>query len=652
MNQAGKERKWSFFPARASTSPPEKGPKKERFAFLSGTRHKSTPPPSSQAQPTKDIDHRWNDADLTIEPGGGGIVPGIDAPISAVNAGERRVKIKCNDAVINLPVNPDTTPMDLIYASTSLFKQPIIPEASILVESYFPLGLERPLRKYEHIRDVMNSWDRDTQNGFILVSAEDHVSYQDLDASSVPFEQPGDLSVFMYYSQKPGKWDKRWITLRSDGQVYIAKKPGAKDKDVTNICHLSDFDVYGPTRRQLKTLKVSKKQCLAVKSQQRSSMFLSTTNFVHFFATDDKALAAQWYKAVQEWRSWYLINKVGVPPSNPTGETRTQRNADAQSVHHAGSMRLSTEVQQNHLISGQMDVPSNAPGAARTSRAQAVHAQKLAQREKRAPPLSFSNKLTKERSGASISSLQSAPHIIQGPSPQTDGDETFSPTGLLGRSYSQRQRQQRQRELASNQEGPFVSGPSLLASAQQTTRNQSVRSKHEPPGLKNSSSQPQLPRPLIDFSNASYGEPLQHAKKGRGYVPETGLSGGLVDVATPPEVALPVLSSSSRRRPVTSSGTTTHDRTKTMAAQAPPVPQNPFSDASPDEDQEGFTGLLARTGQSQGGSGRGRGVMSGDRYAKSPMLDMREAPQFAPGSLLAESENDGSDIRLGGGHSG
>ena len=47
--------------------------------------------------------HRRGDVNATatvgIRPGGGGVVPAVDAPVSAVNAGER-VSISCGRAVV------------------------------------------------------------------------------------------------------------------------------------------------------------------------------------------------------------------------------------------------------------------------------------------------------------------------------------------------------------------------------------------------------------------------------------------------------------------------------------------------------------------------------------------------------------------------
>ncbi|KAK5086939.1 hypothetical protein LTR05_004110 [Lithohypha guttulata] len=231
--------------------------------------------------------------------------PTADAPVSAVNAGDRRVEVRFENSRITLPVTPSTTVKDLLNSSSIVLSQPIDPRTSVLVETYFPLGLERPLRRYEHIREVMNSWDSDTQN-HLMILPKSACAAVGLEQSDAPKEQPSSTMMQLYHSRKPGKWDKHWMILRADGQVTASAK--ANDGHATNVFHMSDFDVYMPTKKELKRLRPPKKICFAIKSQQRSIMFESTENFVHFFATNDKNIADQWYNTVQSWRSWYLVN--------------------------------------------------------------------------------------------------------------------------------------------------------------------------------------------------------------------------------------------------------------------------------------------------------------------------------------------------------
>ncbi|KAI9852008.1 MAG: hypothetical protein M1838_002131 [Thelocarpon superellum] len=629
---------------------------KDRFKLFSRRKAKDDPTPTSFTSPSSQAHAhaRPKDEQPGIEPGGGGIVPGTDAPISAVNAGERRVKIKCGETYINLPVNPDTTPIDLLHAATVRLQKPTVPDASKLVESFTPLGLERPLRQYEKVRDVMNSWDRDSQNGLILLPTEAEAQDRALEAAQVPQDRPGEISAYLHYSRQPGKWEKRWATLRPDGQMFVAKKADAKDKDVTNICHLSDFDIYTPTRRQAKALKAPKKYCLAVKSQQRSSMFLSAANYVHFFAADDQSLAAQWYTAVQGWRSWYLVNRVGVVdrPSTATTEPARTNSSHGQESLHVARRSIQGEIAQNgrpsasRRTSGQGHAPATGDAGVPRSRAAsdanphgAQHevAHHRPPRERRAPPISFPKKLTKAHSEGSRPETSDGEHLIHAIAPPA-GEATFAPNSLLGRTYSQRQETLYQREMTAKEEGPFIDGPSLLRNSSLAQRDRSSthsshRSAVDSPAVHTIGSTPSRyqptpsrtpsqPRPLVDLSGAEHRELPHHQKKGRGYVVDHVPPGGLVDAAT----AASDSPNSSRINSLT--------RTRSAA-------QDPFLDPQQaDRESQMFTGLLARAGTSQGGSGRGRGVKTGHRDATEPLLDLTEVSQFAPGSLLSRAQSD------------
>jgi hypothetical protein len=72
-------------------------------------------------------------------------------------------------------------------------------------------------------------------------------------------------------------------------------------------------------------------------------------------------------------------------------------------------------------------------------------------RERNGPPVSFPHRLFPASGNEPIDESS------------TDSS-TFAPTSLLGRTYSQRQRLQKEREAAANSDGPFITGPSLLNS--------------------------------------------------------------------------------------------------------------------------------------------------------------------------------------------
>ncbi len=484
--------------------------------------------------------------------------PSFDAPISAVNAGERQVIVQFEDRLVYLPVTPSTTPSDIISSPAIQKLRSININTSILLECFKKAGVERPLRKYEHIRDVLNSWDNDTQNTLTIVPSPTGGNDDDLEARNVSKEQPGETSVYLYHSQKPGSWDKRWVTLRSDGQVLV-KKTG---KDPVNICHLSDFDIYVPIPRQMsKRIKPPKKLCFAVKSQQKSSMFLSTANFIHFFSTSDKATATTWYKAVQQWRSWYLVNMLGEGQSNAkaipidklTNSKDLTKPHDVRNEPYNQSRGVHNSTRNGkNTIQREMLQPDGRLRGVSTSQENGHPAIMSARKNKSAPPISFPKTLIQDLA------LEVPTNRGQGPFSKTIEQEPFSSTGLLGRSYSQRQKVQRDGSVDSDSH-PGLNDTSISSPGYE-----------ENGGLKRVSSQRQKPKPLIDLT-PQYQEPPQHLKKGRGVIPQQIPAGGLVDIATSPEIAIPIPPNRAWRRPGTSSGEPCpSSRTNTMRSPTHP----------------------------------------------------------------------------------
>ncbi|KAI9889694.1 MAG: hypothetical protein M1814_005095 [Vezdaea aestivalis] len=647
--------------------PSQSAGEKDKSGFFSRIREKRTPPtspklagPKPAASPSK-RDHK----PIGIEPGGGGIVPGTDAPVSAVNAGERRVSLKCDDKVINLPVTPDTTPVDLIRSAANILSENIIPDQTVLLEAYVKVGLERPLRKYERVRDVLNSWDRDSSNHLLLVPADGESNREELDVSNISTEEPEDISVLINYSQVPGKWKKQWITLRSDGQMLTCKKEGAKD--VTNVCHMSDFDIYTPTKAQLKkVIRPGKKHCFAVKSQEKSTMFMTQTTFVHFFATDDRKLAGHWYRAIHSWRSWYMVHKLGagrkttVPaaimdpsPRKVTAakppQHRTQLSED--SFYQIGSFKPLLTTEEFTQTTAVPQLPAAFSEQLHTDTATRKTSNGRAHRKHSPPPASYPRRLHLETSQQHSKSRSTSPNRDSKPDP------TFAPTSLLGRTYTQRQAAARTRDSArSSTEGPFVSGTTLLSSGIQqdhltTSRSKSIKhdSGHVQAGLHREKSTRQKPQPLLNFDDPEIWQPPQHRGKGRGVKAEP--SSALVDSATTPEVAIPIPPRETWRRPGQNQAAAMQQPSRyrsSASRRAKEVKTDPFADPVPssgargrpsaEHEEEVFTGLLARTGQGWGDGGKGRGVMTGNREADRPMLDLREGSRFAPGSLLATVE--------------
>lgn len=291
---------------------------------------------------------------------------------------------------------------DALDVAIDLLPRAINLTGCALIESYTRLGLERRLRRYERVKDIMGSWDTDNDNAFVVMlseasgaamttaasagekspkekkglfaksSSHDDIGVatssnrvgrnghaSDLDLSSVSRSRsthpPGFVFMSMYHSQKPGRWNKRFITLVEEtGQMVASKKADESrlaflasetsnhsgsnnnnNSDFQNLCHLSDYDIYTPTDAQMrKNLRPPKTYCFAVKSQQRTTVFLNTDNYVHFFSTDDVVQARMFYDRVFAWRSWYLVNRqLALPGRNATAKKKKQEEEQQQQRH-------------------------------------------------------------------------------------------------------------------------------------------------------------------------------------------------------------------------------------------------------------------------------------------------------------------------------
>lgn len=578
--------------------------------------------------------------------------------------------VVCNKKRIQLPVTPTTTPLDLIKTAATVLTDPIDVRTAVISELFAKVSITRPLRNYEYVRDVMNSWDYDTQNELTIIDSDmDGINQDDLLSYKVSETRPEGMSCFIQYSSRPGKWTKRFMTLRPDGQLVMAKNEKAKEKDQENICTLTDYDIYSVTQQKLARVKPPKKICFAVKSMQKSNIFADESQYVHFFCTNDRGTATIFYRALQGWRSWYLKHQKGegLKKKAPTsrnvsgGEsgqvTSSHMRGESVGSHYqlgAFTTLLDLDDFNQTLDSIEVHRPGEFPDNKPLSKldTMGMHARKKSLRVKQPPPTAFSRSgLASEMSSQPLTRSGSVRRSID-----RQEEETFAAGGLLGRAYTQRQAAVQNRDQS--QAGPFTEGPSLLnnmgraaqisANESGLKRSSSVRSNHHrrtSSDLQRSASKrvPVLPEPLIDLT-PTYRPPPQHANKGKGFNPGAG-AGPLVECATSIEEAIKVPPSTDwRARPTTSRaahgtyGANGHERTRSLKGRGEPLAaytQNNHLGA-PEDDSSAFTGsgLLSQAGYSQGHAPVGRGVMDGSK-AKGPMLDMSDNNRFAAGSLLS-----------------
>jgi hypothetical protein len=358
------------------------------------------------------------------------------------------VAVRCKDTTVTAEVTKETSATDLLVdCSQSLAKlgQAINPDTSVVIEPCLRPGLERRLRQYERVWDVISAWDHDSSNTLCILPDSSDAG-RELSLSGVPntFDEPEGFALRLHLLQRPGKWSQRFITLKENGQIFASKKENWKpsDKDVTRLCHLTDFDLYTPTEATMKKqLRPPKRYCYAVRSQEKASLFVDSTNYVQYFCTDDLKVARQFRSSVQGWRSWYLVNKkLGLheeqDPLSPTSNHSK-----------AGSYR------------GRASVDQGSWGRPTLDRRPSTRSRPQSSREGTPPDVS---------GGAAVPPVPALPAALRETSPAV-----FATTGLLGNGYDERKHQvlqdvtARQRAgtvTSTADDGPFVNGPNLLNS--------------------------------------------------------------------------------------------------------------------------------------------------------------------------------------------
>ncbi|KAG8163499.1 hypothetical protein KVR01_006796 [Diaporthe batatas] len=318
-----------------SLSPPSLKPKSpvlEKFNFFNRARNSKAATLSPTSSTTASVDiSRTHSLDPSLPPrafieqgGHGQLITPPMSPMSAHHFQERHVAVRCRGVTVNLTAVAESSPVDILFQASESITQHINTASSLVYECYTQLGLERRLRRYERICDVLNSWDHDAQNLLLIVPSGHSDGDKDLDISSVPttLEPPPGFFLQLHHSSRPGKWSKRWITLLDDGQMISSKKgESSGDKSAQWLCHLSEYDIYTLMSKSAsstdafgrqgaagvtKNLKPPKKFVYALKLQQKT-ISSDSANFVHFFCTDDPSIANRFTARVHSWRSWYMV---------------------------------------------------------------------------------------------------------------------------------------------------------------------------------------------------------------------------------------------------------------------------------------------------------------------------------------------------------
>ncbi|BGP12868.1 hypothetical protein JCM10213_009304 [Rhodosporidiobolus nylandii] len=162
-----------------------------------------------------------------------------------------------------------------------------------LWEVWRSIGLERPIREYELVTDVVKSWDNESN---VLVFRRTPL-WPILSSSArihpcMPRTGPVQLDV------KKGKWSKRFLELK-EGTISYSKSE--KGKDAVSLCVLSNFDVFFVSSQAAENLKAPKGYgVFALKSRLTRAHYEEKSEWCHFLCVKTADEMQGWVKTIME----------------------------------------------------------------------------------------------------------------------------------------------------------------------------------------------------------------------------------------------------------------------------------------------------------------------------------------------------------------
>ncbi|RUS24493.1 hypothetical protein BC938DRAFT_473499 [Jimgerdemannia flammicorona] len=154
-------------------------------------------------------------------------------------------------------------------------------------------GVERPLREWEIVTDVIHTWEAE-KNALLAKKYAYKVS---LTSQSVLNNTYPKLFGWLHHEYKKNKWQKRFFYVKDNG-IYYAKD--TKYMGETLLCALEQYDVYTLTR----TLKKAPtKFQFALKSQDRARSHDNPDDYLHFLCSDHLEKMKDWVLSIRSARS-------------------------------------------------------------------------------------------------------------------------------------------------------------------------------------------------------------------------------------------------------------------------------------------------------------------------------------------------------------
>ncbi|KAJ3018862.1 UNVERIFIED_CONTAM: hypothetical protein HDU68_010942 [Siphonaria sp. JEL0065] len=158
-----------------------------------------------------------------------------------------------------------------------------------LFEVCSDFGIERPLRDWEIVTDVLEAWDPTTSTNVLILKPygfRNTLVPRCIIGKWPRVEGRFDIEI------KPGKWKRKYFVLKEDSIYY---KDSEFDRE-NWLCRLNNFDVYTLTTPRK---RATTQYCFALRSASSVTMFENTSEYIHFFCVDSKDQLADWVLGIR-----------------------------------------------------------------------------------------------------------------------------------------------------------------------------------------------------------------------------------------------------------------------------------------------------------------------------------------------------------------
>ncbi|KAF9436256.1 hypothetical protein BGZ76_004461, partial [Entomortierella beljakovae] len=167
--------------------------------------------------------------------------------------------------------------------------------------------IDRPLRDFEVVLDVMKTWEADKDNKMICKSfpARNELTAQELIRLVGPAGKESFVRPFgwVHLEMKKNKWVKRYMHI-TDTAVYHSKDH--KFNGESMLCMLRNFDVYAV---QVPRKKAPTKFGFALKSSDSIHMFETPEDdYIHYVCTDSGESLREWLAGLRAAKGMFMYH--------------------------------------------------------------------------------------------------------------------------------------------------------------------------------------------------------------------------------------------------------------------------------------------------------------------------------------------------------